>query len=133
MYNAEAVQKVVDFITEYSGKANKGRLSSLVQDKFHLIKDRSVFYCDDYAVRFCSSKSRSFGNTVLSLSALQKYDVHPFIVVLVTPAMNYLMLANATFLKKISRSSQELRVDNIKGGFNGSDIIRDFEGVPVNL
>ena len=33
------------------------------------------------------------------------------------------------FLRKISHSSQELRVDNIKGSFNGSDIMRDFMGV----
>lgn len=39
------------------------------------------------------------------------------------------MLANSTFLRKISHSSQELRVDNIKGSFNGSDIMRDFMGV----
>lgn len=39
------------------------------------------------------------------------------------------MLANTTFLKKISHSSQELRRDNIKGSFNGSDIMREFEGV----
>ena len=32
-------------------------------------------------------------------------------------------------LRKISHSSQELRVDNIKGSFNGSDIMRDFMGV----
>lgn len=40
-----------------------------------------------------------------------------------------MLLANTTFLKKISHSSQELRRDNIKGSFNGSDIIRRFEGV----
>lgn len=39
------------------------------------------------------------------------------------------MLANTTFLDKISHSSQKLRVDNIKGSFNGSDIIKDFEGI----
>ena len=33
------------------------------------------------------------------------------------------------FLRKISHSSQELRVNNIKGSFNGSDIMRDFEGI----
>ena len=62
-------------------------------------------------------------NTVLSLSALQKYDDKPFIVCIVTPDTNYMMLANSTFLKKISHSSQELRVDNIRGSFNGSDIM----------
>lgn len=101
----------------------------MVQSTFSLTKDRSVFYCRDFSVRFCTANNRSFSNTVLSLSALQKYDRLPFVVCLVTPEKNYLMLANTTLLRKISHSSQELRVDNIKGSFNGSDIMRDFEGI----
>ena len=80
-------------------------------------------------MRFCKSKNKSFSNTVLSLSTLQKYDKKPFIICIVTHDKNYLMLANSTFLRKISHSSQELRVNNIKGSFNGSDIIRDFESI----
>ncbi len=34
------------------------------------------------------------------------------------------------FLKKISHSSQTLRIDNIKGSFNGSDILRVFNETP---
>jgi hypothetical protein len=32
-------------------------------------------------------------------------------------------------LTKISHSSQELRANNIRGSFNGSDIVREFEGI----
>jgi hypothetical protein len=39
-------------------------------------------------------------------------------------------MANASFLKKVSHSSQILRVDNVKGSFNGSDIVTDYEGTP---
>lgn len=126
MYNSNSIQSLVRFIKFNDGIASKEQLSSLVQGKFHLIRDRSVFYCKDYAVRFCSSKNKNFSNTVLSLSTLQKYDSRPFIVVFVTPKKNFMMLANTTFLKKISHSSQELRIDNIKGSFNGSDIYREF-------
>ncbi|MBQ8345017.1 MAG: hypothetical protein IJY42_01990, partial [Clostridia bacterium] len=58
-----------------------------------------------------------------------KYDDIQFVVCLVTPHKNFLIISNTTFLKKISNSSQELRCDNIKGSFNGSDIMRDFEGI----
>ncbi len=37
-----------------------------------------------------------------------------------------MMLANTTFLKKISHSSKELRLDNIKGSFNGGDIMTEI-------
>ncbi|MCM1104530.1 MAG: hypothetical protein NC409_10550 [Clostridium sp.] len=129
MYHHAAINDLTTLVQRQNGIADKKRLAELVQRTYHLTKDRSVFYGDDFAIRFCTASGRSFGNTVLSLSTLQKYDKIPFIVCLVTPKINYLMLANATFLRKISHSSQELRTDNIRGSFNGSDIMRDFEGV----
>lgn len=129
MYNRNLIDDFIGTIKEFHGIADKAALASRIQRQYGLIKDRSVYYCKWFAVRFCKSNSRAFGNTVLSLSALQKYDDRPFIVCLVTPSENYLMLANTTFLKKISHSSQELRTDNIKGSFNGSDIMRFFEDV----
>lgn len=108
---------------------SKASLSSYIQNEFNLIKDRSVYYNEKFAIRFSSSKSLNFSNTVLSLSILQKYDELPFIVCLVTPKENKLFLANSTFLNKISHSSQELRENNIKGSFNGSDIVKEFQGL----
>lgn len=60
---------------------------------------------------------------------LKKVDDRPFIVCLVTPTHNYCLLANSTLLKKLSHSSQEFRVNNIKGSFNGSDIRQELEGI----
>ena len=129
MYNKFEIDRLVSFIQDRNGAMNKDQLGLEVQSEFNLVKDRSVFAGENFAIRFCRSKSKSFSNTVLALSKLQKYDRKPFIVCLVTPNTNYLLLANSTYLKKISHSSQELRVDNIKGSFNGSDIMREFEGV----
>ncbi len=129
MYHREVIGQFTAFISSRDGRADKSRLQEEAQQAFGLVKDHSVFYCDWFAVRFCKAASRNFGNTVLSLSALHRYDNIPFLVCLVTPVHNYLLLANTTFLRKISHSSQELRRDNIKGSFNGSDIMRAFEGV----
>lgn len=129
MYNRNLIDDFIATIIEFDGITDKVALATRIQRQYSLVKDRSVYYCKWFAVRFCKSNSRAFGNTVLSLSALQKYDDRPFIVCLVTPSKNYLMLANTTFLKKISHSSQELRTDNIKGSFNGSDIMRFYEDV----
>lgn len=101
----------------------------MVKKEFNLTQDRKVFYSPDFAIRFSKSKRKRMSNTVLSLSTLQKYDNEPFIVCVVTPETNHMMLANSTFLKKISHSSQELRVDNIRGSFNGSDIMLDFDSM----
>ena len=129
MFNRDKIQALISFVAEQDGIADKKTLSDMVQSAFSLVRDRSVFYCRDFAIRFCKAKSRTFSNTVLSLSALQKYDGIPFVVCLITSDKNYLMLANSTFLHKISHSSQQLRVNNIKGSFNGSDIMRNFEGI----
>ena len=129
MYNREEIDSLVEFVSSRNGIADKTILAAQVQKQFNLVKDRSVFYGEWFAIRFCKAASVNFSNTVLSLSALHRYDSMPFFVCLVTPIRNFLMLANTTFLRKISHSSQELRRDNIKGSFNGSDIMRSFEGV----
>lgn len=126
---SKQVFELVDFINLKDGIGNKAVLIDAVQKKFGLTKDRSVFYSENLAIRFSSSHSTSFSNTVLSLSNLQKYDELPFLVCLVTPQKNFIYLANTTFLQKISHSSQELRQDNIRGSFNGSDISKEFNGI----
>lgn len=109
---------------------DKSKLINSIQAKFNLTKDRTVFYCSYFAVRFSYSKSGSFSNTVLSLSALQKYDHIPFFVVLVSAKNNNkIFLANTSFLTKISHSSKQLSMTNIKGSFNGSDIIKKYHEI----
>ncbi len=123
-------------LKQHDGINNKSQLCKLVAERFSLTQDRSVFYCRTFALRFSASSTDNFSNTVLSLSNLQKVDDRPFIVCLVTPMRNYAFLANTTFLKKVSHSSQQLRENNIRGSFNGSDIMRDFNGIanePINF
>ena len=124
-----AVYSLIDYIRSRDGIADKAALAKGVQENFGLTKDRSVYYSEYFAIRFSSSRSRSFSNTVIALSTLQKYDELPFLVCQVTPSQNILYLANTTFLSKVSHSSQELRVNNIRGSVNGSDIIKVFNGI----
>jgi hypothetical protein len=124
------VKDVITFLQEQDGINDKAKLTKLVVEKFGLTKDRSVYYSQTVAIRFSASATANFGNTVLSLSKLQKFDDRPFVVCLVTPKINHIFLANTTFLKKVSHSSHELRENNIRGSFNGSDIRREFDGIP---
>lgn len=123
------LKELVAFIASHDGINDKARLTKLVAETFGLTRDRSVFYRDDFAIRFSASKGDAFSNTVLSLSNLRKVDHAPFLVCVVTPTKNRVLLANSTLLRKISHSSQQLRIDNIRGSFNGSDIVREFEGI----
>ena len=125
--------QLLELIESHAGINDKSKLAALISARFGLTKDRSVFYCDDFAIRFSSAAGMSFSNTVLSLSNLKKVDHLPFLVCLVTPSKNHVFLANTTMLRKISHSSQKLRVDNIRGSFNGSDIRGEFEGIQTYL
>lgn len=129
MYNKQVIDSLVQLIESNDGIDDKSKLADIVQKEFYLTLDRKTYCCEDFAIRFSKSEKKKMSNTVLSLSALQKYDDVPFIVCIVSSTTNYLLLANSTFLKKISHSSKELRIDNIKGSFNGSDIMFEFENI----
>ena len=133
MYNRSAINRLVAYIEGLNGIGDKNRLAEAVKDEFDLIQDRKVYYCEDFAIRFSKSESRRMSNTVLSLSALQKYDDIPFVVCIVSSRTNYLLLANSTFLKKISHSSQELRIDNIKGILHGLQCILTAQTIEPSI
>lgn len=100
MCNREAINDFIDFLREADGQYDKEALIKAAQHRYGLTQDRSVFSCDDYSVRFCKSARKNLSNTVLCLSALQKYDGKPFIVCIVTADKNYLLLANTTFYRR---------------------------------
>ena len=129
MYNVCTMNRLIAFIQGLNGIADKNKLTEVVKEEFSLTQDRKVYSCKDFAIRFSKAKSKRMSNTVLSLSSLQKYDEKPFVVCIVSSRENYLLLANSTFLKKVSHSSKELRVDNIKGSFNGGDIMMEYDSI----
>lgn len=126
--------QLTDFIEYFKSKMpkyDKEKAQKETINHFRMTKDRKIYYTDCFAVRFCYSKKGTFSNTVLALSQLQKFDGIPFLVVLIRKGEDSsLYLANSSMLKKISHSSKELRRDNIKGSFNGSDIIKQYNDIP---
>ena len=123
---------LIRFIDEFRRthpNASKQEIANVVAGEFGLTKHRSIYACSDFAVRFSTAKTSSFSNCVCGLAALRPFDSKPFIVVLIRPNATEYLLANTTFLNKISHSSHELRLDNIRGTFLGSNIMREFSGL----
>jgi len=123
---------MIKFIDEFrltNPHASKQEIVRVVSSEFGLTKYRSIYACSDFAVRFSAAQTPTFSNCVCGLAALRQFDSKPFIVVLIRPDATEYLLANTTFLNKISHSSHELRVDNIRGTFLGSNIIREFSGL----
>lgn len=124
------IDEFVKFAKTGMPQHNKQEAINATKERFGLIRDRSVYFCNAFAVRFCYSKNGSFNNVVLSLSQLLKYDHIPFLAVLICGnADSKIYLANTSMLNKISHSSHELRYDNIRGSFLGSNIIKNYQGI----
>ena len=87
-------KEFVDYIVYHAPQHNKQVVEDDVSAHFNLTKDRKVYHNEYFAVRFNYSKSSSdlFSNTILSLSALEKYDKIPFFVVLVRQSSTNLIL-----------------------------------------
>lgn len=130
MTNLERAIAFIRDLKRANPSADKARIQREFVERFAPVRVRSVLVGAEYAIRFSEARTGSFANTVLSLSALKSYDNKPFVVAVVrgNGVVDFL-LANATFLKKISHSSHQLRLDNIRGSFNGTDIMTEYEGV----
>lgn len=127
------LEETINFINEFKSEnpeADKSVIQKVWIERASPERMRSVFVADGFAIRFSAPTKNGFQNTVLALSQLKAHDIRPFVVAAVRPSCVEFFLANTTFLKKISHSSQNLRVDNIRGSFNGTDIIKKFEGIP---
>lgn len=126
------LEDAIEYISEYKAKnprADKAAVQQAFVEWCRPMRARSVWVCTGFSFRFSQASGNGFSNTVLSLSALQSHDTMPFVVALVRENDVKFFLANTTLLKKISHSSHQLRIDNIKGSFNGSDIMSEYEGV----
>lgn len=125
------VHEFIKLIENNKGINTKEEMIETVCKNFAMVKDgRALYHTDLFAVVFCYTKNKSFSNVVLSLSKLEKYDHIPCFVVLVKRNIdNDIFLINTTFLNKISHSSNELRVDNIRGSFLGSNIRKVLEEI----
>lgn len=110
--------------------ADKAFLQSAFVRALNPTKVRSALVADRFAFRFSEVKTRSFKGTVCGLSTLQKCDTNPFVIVVVRPDVVEFVLANTSLLKKISHGSLKFRTDNIKGSFNGTDIMSEYAGLP---
>lgn len=131
LMNKQIIQNFINTVNQNIGVGNKDYVANTIESIFHLNKKGAIYYCGDFAVRFCSTKSKtdSVSNTVMALKHIKAFDSIPLFVCVVGSNASYIRLANATFIKKVSHSSKNLREDNIVGNINYSDIMRNYAGI----
>ena len=130
--NPDRIDDLIDFIEIKSGGLSKATLEHRVIQQFELTRERSVYRCSEFAIRFISAKKRKCANTVVALSTIRKYDHLPFLICIVTPVKNFLVLANSTFLIRVSHSSHALTQNNIRGSINVPDIMLTYAELENN-
>lgn len=127
-----ALYEFVSFVSVFCAenpRSSKAAVAAAAADAFGLTRERSLYVGTTFSVRFSVASGAGLSNTILSLSALRPHDARPFVVCALRAVGPEFLLANTTFLRKVSHSSRELALDNIRGSFNGSDIIREIDGV----
>src|SRR5437870_8050355 len=124
-----AVHKLAVRLHRENPKLGKTAFAAAIEQHYNLTKARSVYFADDFAIRFCYSNDAGFSNCVVSLATLQRFDDRPFLVSLLKPSGIETFLANSTLIRKVSHSSQKLAFDKIRGTILGHDIARELDGV----
>ncbi len=96
----ELVAFLDSYVSRHPG-CSKDELAHATALQFGLRKERSVYFCPEFAIRFAWVGKGSFSGTVCALARLRKFDRTPFVVCVVRPTGVELLLANSTFLKNI--------------------------------
>lgn len=136
--NLIQLRKVLDFFSETQDIADKSKLEERFIERFEAQRLGKLIDLPDNSVtvRFSAnnkSDNESCSNTILALGKIRPRDNHPILSVLVTKGKNYIKLINSSYLKKVSHSSQNLTLTNIRGSINYSDIIKEFEGIANSI
>ena len=136
---SEKVEELVTYISEVrkqNPEATKNDLYNLCISKFDLKKGNrgTLLFSDYYAIRFNEvGKARGFSNTIAAIKRVKEAEDLPLIVVIIRPQTVEVLIANSTFIRKISHSSNGFAFDNIKGSFQGADIMMEYEGLKNKL
>lgn len=123
---------LVEFVNSWrqrNPRGSKADLAAATLVRFRLAKDGALLIGERFAVRFCQSKfERNFPNGVVAIAKIVQHDHLPVVVCVLTPVGCRLMLANTTFLSKVSHSSHAIARDNLRGTILGTDILTEIAG-----
>ncbi len=127
-----SLSALVRFVQEWRTASPAGMKDALVAaliEHFSLEQDGALLVGSQFVVRVSqNSADAGFPNAVVALKKIVKYDDRPVIVCLITPNRCVLLLANTTFLRKVSHSSHSLAEHKLVGSILGSDVLPSHEG-----
>jgi hypothetical protein len=126
------IGRLVAFVRAWRAKdpaASKADLVAAVTPAFSLRPDGALLVCDSFVVRISSSTSSAFSNTVVAIKKIVEFDRRPVIACLITPREIRMLMANSSFIRKVSHSSHGLDSTKLVGSILGTDIVDTHEGL----
>ena len=132
--------ELVDFLLKWrdaNPTGSKKVLSAAVLAQCDLKLDKALLVGKHCVLRI--SQMQEVGNDSSAVAALRKideYDDRPIVVCLFTTRGMRLLLANTTFLEKVSDRSYRLTTDHLTGSIVDSDILAAHGGIanlPANF
>ena len=125
----ELLDEIESISKNLSKPLTKGAVLKELRKRFTLKRDRIIYSDDTIAIRLSEIKKKGYSNTFTSLRNLKKYNDKPIIACIVRPKYIELLLANLTFINRISHSSHKLEGNHLRGSANLSNIIKDYKGI----
>ena len=132
--------ELVDFLLKWRDAntgGSKKMLSAAVLAQTDLKLDKALLISKHCVLRI--SQMQEVGNDSAAVAAFRKiceFDDRPIVVCLFTSRGMRLLLANSTFLEKVSDRSYRLTADHLAGSILDSDILAAHDGIanlPANF
>lgn len=123
------VDEIIEMSKSFSKPFNKQIIVDSIASKFNLsIKNRNIYYNENVSIRFSYVEDGGYSNTFKGFKYILEDDNKPFLACIIRKNEIEFLLANSTFINKISHSSKILELLKIRGSVNLSNIIRKFSG-----
>ncbi|MEO6596807.1 MAG: hypothetical protein ABIP94_18830 [Planctomycetota bacterium] len=132
--------QLADFLLEWRSDhpvGSKKALVAAVAGQTDLRPDKALLVGPQWVLRISQMEERgNDSNAIVALRKIHEYDDRPIVVCLLTALGMRLVLANTSFVEKVSDRSYRLAKDHLTGSVLDTDILAAYDGVanlPANF
>lgn len=122
------LNEILKLSKDFSIPYNKETIVDAIVKKFNLSANRKVYQNKDIGIRFSNVRNGGYGNTFLGFRQILENDDKPLIACIIRNKEIEFLLANSTFIIRISHSSKIFELLKIRGSVNLTDIVKSFSG-----
>lgn len=122
------LNEIIKLSKDFSVPYDKETVVDAIVKKFNLSAKRKIFQNKDISIRFSNVKNGGYSNTFLGFRQILENDDKPLIACIIRTNEIEFLIANSTFVTRISHSSKILELLKIRGSVNLSNIIKSFSG-----